>query len=118
MQALNLFKCLADETRLKTALLIHDQGELCVCELTTALDTSQPKVSRHLAQLRDCDLLTTRREGQWVYYAINPALPDWARQVIDSAAEGNNELTVRCCERLLAMGDRPQRNRELCGESA
>ena len=118
MQALNLFKCLADDTRLKIALLIRDQGELCVCELTTALDTSQPKVSRHLAQLRDCELLTSRKEGQWVYYAINPELPDWARQVINSAASGNSELTGHCCERLLAMGDRPQRNRALCGDSA
>lgn len=114
MDALTLFKCLADETRLKTVLLIRDQGELCVCELTSALELSQPKVSRHLAQLRDCGLLTTRRVGQWVYYSINGELPDWVPAVIDNTAADNGQLTACCCKRLLAMGDRPQRNRQLC----
>ncbi len=78
MEPLSLFKCLADDTRLKTLLLIQQQGELCVCELTTALETSQPKVSRHLAQLRDCGLLNTRRDGQWIYYRLDEELPVWA----------------------------------------
>ena len=47
-----VFKCLADETRVRIALLIAREGELCVCELTCALDESQPKISRHLAMLR------------------------------------------------------------------
>ena len=42
MEPLSLFKCLADDTRLKSVLLIQSQGELCVCELTAALDTCQP----------------------------------------------------------------------------
>jgi ArsR family transcriptional regulator, arsenate/arsenite/antimonite-responsive transcriptional repressor len=118
MDALSLFKCLADETRLKTVLLIHREKELCVCELTAALDTSQPKVSRHLAQLRDCGLLTTRRDGQWVYYAINDALPSWAQSIIDATADQHKALTSNCCKRLSQMGDRPQRGRELCGATA
>jgi isochorismate hydrolase len=48
-----LFKSLADETRARAVLLIVDQGELCVCELVCALGDSQPKISRHLAQLRN-----------------------------------------------------------------
>lgn len=118
MDALTLFKSLADDTRLKAILMIRDQGELCVCELTSALDISQPKVSRHLAQLREADLLTTRRAGQWVYYAINSQLPDWVQQVINTTAAENSGITSSCCERLQAMGDRPLRSRELCGESA
>lgn len=107
MNTLTLFKCLAEETRLKSVLLIEEQGELCVCELTGALALSQPKVSRHLAQLRDCGLLTTRREGQWVYYSIAASLPQWARDVITSAAAGGNTYTAPCCDRLLAMQQRP-----------
>ncbi|RLQ22152.1 ArsR family transcriptional regulator [Seongchinamella sediminis] len=118
MDALSLFKCLADETRLSVVLLIWEQGELCVCELTAALALSQPKVSRHLGQLRDCGLLSTRRAGQWVYYAINSELPPWVQAVIDSTAASNPQLTAGCCQRLLAMGDRPQRNRQHCGETA
>ena len=46
-----LCKALADETRARIALLVAREGELCVCELVGALGESQPKVSRHLAQL-------------------------------------------------------------------
>jgi ArsR family transcriptional regulator, arsenate/arsenite/antimonite-responsive transcriptional repressor len=117
MEPLSLFKCLADETRLKSVLLIFAKGELCVCELTEALDISQPKASRHLAQLRDCGLLSTRREGQWVYYAINKGLPSWAQAVITATAENNQPLTTHCCARLGAMRNRPQRNSPLCGSA-
>ena len=47
-----VFKCLADDTRVRLMLLIAREEELCVCELTSALGENQPKVSRHLAQWR------------------------------------------------------------------
>ena len=77
MTPVQFFKCLADDTRLRCVMLLHRQGKLCVCELTAALAMSQPKISRHLAQLRQCGLLIDSREGQWVYYQINPTLPSW-----------------------------------------
>ena len=46
MQPVDFYKCLADATRLRCLLLIHEEQELCVCELTAALDEIQPKVSR------------------------------------------------------------------------
>ncbi|WP_219013294.1 ArsR family transcriptional regulator, partial [Shewanella algae] len=46
MELTIFFKALADETRLRSLLLILQQGELCVCELTEALALSQPKISR------------------------------------------------------------------------
>src|SRR5690606_12109290 len=70
-----LFKALADETRARIVLLITHEQELCVCELTCALNQSQPKISRHLAQLRASGLLADRRQGQWVYYRLHPHLP-------------------------------------------
>lgn len=79
------FKCLSDETRLRCITLLQKKGKLCVCELTAALDLSQPKISRHLAQLRQCGLLLDSREGQWVYYQINPQLPDWAFPMLANA---------------------------------
>ncbi len=82
------FKCLADETRLRCLLLLQQRGELCVCELTQALQMSQPKISRHLALLRTCRLLQDRRQGAWVYYRLHPALPAWALAVLTTAAEG------------------------------
>lgn len=88
MEAVQLFKCLADETRLICTLLICREGEVCVCELVDALEQSQPKISRHLAQLRHCGLLVDRRKGQWVFYSINPELPEWAQKIIAEASRG------------------------------
>jgi ArsR family transcriptional regulator len=63
LSALQLFKNLSDETRLGIVLLLREMGELCVCDLCTALDQSQPKISRHLAMLRESGLLLDRKQG-------------------------------------------------------
>ena len=83
-----LFQLLSDPTRLRCLLLMQSEGELCVCELTHALNLSQPKISRHLAALRDAGVVNSRRQGQWIYYRLHDALPAWARAVIDATAAG------------------------------
>lgn len=103
------FKCLADDTRLRCLLLICHESELCVCELTEALGQSQPKVSRHLAQLRKSGLLSDRRSGQWVYYALNKALPAWALENIQQTKATNLRFIETNLQALGAMGDRPSR---------
>ncbi|UNK30040.1 metalloregulator ArsR/SmtB family transcription factor [Serratia plymuthica] len=82
---LKLFKNLSDDTRLHLVLLLRQAGELCVCELSGALDESQPKISRHLAMLRESGLLLDRREGKWIYYRLSPHMPAWAAAIIDQA---------------------------------
>jgi ArsR family transcriptional regulator, arsenate/arsenite/antimonite-responsive transcriptional repressor len=67
----DLFKFLSDATRLNAVLLLHRFGELCVCDLVTVMGQGQPKISRHLAQLRTAGLLATRRSGQWIYYRVD-----------------------------------------------
>ena len=95
MTPLSFYKCLADDTRLKILLLVTVKNELCVCELTTALALSQPKISRHLAQLRKCRLLTDERRGRWIYYQLDPQLPDWAHQVLQlTATSAQSDLGV------------------------
>ena len=92
IQLSHFFQLLSDETRLRSLLLIQQEGELCVCELVHALDLIQPKVSRHLAALRDAGVVIDRRQGQWIYYRLNPDLPGWACQVIDAmVAEAVNQ---------------------------
>ena len=86
-----LLRALADATRLRTVALLRSHGELCVCELTEALQISQPKLSRHLARMRNDQLLLARRSAQWVHYRINPALPDWAHSLIGAAVTGLGE---------------------------
>jgi ArsR family transcriptional regulator len=107
MKPAQLFKCLADDTRLRCLSLLHKQGKLCVCELTYALDMLQPKISRHLAQLRQCQLLIDSREGQWVYYQINPDLPAWVTEILASASREMNVKQQQDAARLCAMPGRP-----------
>ncbi|HEN3622421.1 TPA: As(III)-sensing metalloregulatory transcriptional repressor ArsR [Yersinia enterocolitica] len=85
LTSLQLFKNLSDETRLGIVLLLKGVGELCVCDLCTALDESQPKISRHLAMLRESGLLLDRKQGKWVHYRLSPHMPSWAAQVIEQA---------------------------------
>ena len=69
---LTVFKALSDETRLRILKLL-EQGELCVCDIVAALDMVQPKVSFHLAVLKDAGLIKDRKQGKWVHYSIDNA---------------------------------------------
>jgi ArsR family transcriptional regulator len=109
-----VFKCLADDNRVRMMLLVTREGELCVCELTCALNESQPKVSRHLAQLRNCGLLADRRQGQWVYYRLHPNLPDWVHGVLTAVLDANRQWLSTDAKRLDEMGDRPARAAACC----
>src|SRR5262245_33226171 len=63
-------RALADETRLRIIDSLRD-GEECVCNLTGPLGTRQSLLSFHLRTLKDAGLLRDRKEGRWVYYALN-----------------------------------------------
>lgn len=78
-----LFLALGDKTRLKLLGLMAD-GPVAVGYLAESLGESQPKVSRHLAYLRNAGLANTRRDGKWIYYGI--AYPDNAviRGILDN----------------------------------
>jgi len=70
-----LFKALADDTRLRILALLAS-GEVCVCNIHGALDLPQPAVSRHLAYLRKTGLVAARREGLWMHYRLElPTTP-------------------------------------------
>ncbi|KAB8306374.1 ArsR family transcriptional regulator [Rouxiella chamberiensis] len=96
---LQLFKCLSDETRLSIMLLLQVTGELCVCDITTAIMEPQPKTSRHLAMLRETGLISDRRDGKWIHYRLSPHMPVWAAAILSQAANSQltevNELTLR-----------------------
>lgn len=103
------FKALADSTRMRALALIADAGELCVCELTHSLEVSQPKISRHLAQLREANVVQDRRAGLWIYYSLHPELPAWARAALTSTLQGIGEQSPFAADRLRLqrMTDRP-----------
>lgn len=64
------FKALSDETRLRILKLLQ-HGELCVCDIVTALDMIQPKVSFHLGVLKEAGLIKDRKQGRWIHYSID-----------------------------------------------
>ncbi|MBR9907166.1 MAG: metalloregulator ArsR/SmtB family transcription factor [Gammaproteobacteria bacterium] len=88
----DFFKIMADPLRLSMILMLAQHAQLCVCDFVDSTGMSQPKVSRHLAQLRDFGLLIDRKQGRWVYYRLNESMPDWMGQVIDTTANHNPQL--------------------------
>ena len=109
IKANELFHLLSDDTRLRSLLLMQSEGELCVCELMHALNTIQPKISRHLALLRDAGVVSSRRQGQWVYYQLDPELPEWAREVITQTTWAMGDVSPYAEDRaeLASMANRP-----------
>ena len=109
IDANSFFSALSNEIRLRCLMLLQLQGELCVCELTHALNLSQPMISRHLALLRSSGIVGDRRAGQWIYYQINPELDAWARQVLERTAEANRDKApfAEDMSALQHMPDRP-----------
>lgn len=82
-------KALADQTRLRIVLLVAHRGELCVCELTQNVELAQPKISRHLAILRESGVLLDRKAGLWVYYRLHLTLAPWAQTIIQQLVIGS-----------------------------
>ena len=107
-----LFNLLSDSTRLRCLALIHAENEVCVCEMTYALEESQPKISRHLALMRDAGLVVARREGTWMHYRIDPDLPSWARETLKQALQQLVDLPPYRDDRLQLekMTNRPGEN--------
>ncbi len=86
-----LFTLLADATRRRIMALLTREGELCVCEITGALELAQPRVSSHLALLRKAGLVQARKEGLWVHYSLHPDLPRWALNVLEGLEDGSRD---------------------------
>lgn len=101
-----LFKALADRTRLRLINLMGDD-EVCVCFFVEVLKLNQPKISRHLAYLRRAGVVASRRDGKWMHYRIveppDPRAANIFREVRASLANdtGMNRDRARlaqiCC---------------------
>jgi ArsR family transcriptional regulator, arsenate/arsenite/antimonite-responsive transcriptional repressor len=100
------FQALGDNTRLRLLNLMGDQ-EICVCYFVEILDQPQPKISRHLAYLRNAGIVTTRREGKWMLYRIVMPPNEGAAKVLREILEWFKEektmqsdrakLSKACC---------------------
>ena len=89
---LSIFKALAEETRLRVLKLLEN-GELCVCDIVAALDMIQPKVSFHLAVLKEAGLIKDRKQGKWTHYSIDDS-DIFRRFLVLSALERTSSKAV------------------------
>src|SRR5437763_16784169 len=113
-----LFRALADSTRLRLLNLMSGR-EVCVCYFVEILKQSQPKISRHLAYLRNAGIVSARREGKWMHYSIERPVDAGAAAILDAALasfEADREmqsdlsrLSKACCEpqRFVTLQDAP-----------
>lgn len=67
----DLLKALAHPARLRILALLRE-GQLCVCQITAILGIPTSTASEHLTELRRAGLLAERKDGRWVYYALQP----------------------------------------------
>ncbi len=97
------FKVLSDSTRVRILELLDERGELSVSELVEALGESQPKVSNHLACLRWCGFVHTRREHPSVLYRVADERV-LAVLALGRALLGDNAEHVAACGRVDGKG--------------
>ncbi len=91
-----VFKLLADETRLKILFMLVRERELHVSALCERLEQSQPAVSHHLALLRTAGLISARRDGKHNFYSVEKSkFHEIVDQLFHSITEGTEESEVR-----------------------
>ena len=113
-----LFAALADRTRLRL-LNLMDGREVCVCYFVEILRQPQPKISRHLAYLRNAGIVNARRDGKWMHYRIEHPDDQIAAAILDAALDSLKSdpqmqadlarLGQACCEpqRFVALQGAP-----------
>ncbi len=113
------FKVLADETRLRCLALIFQHEEVCVCELIYALALPQSKISRHLSIIKLNNIISQRRQGQWVMYSVHPELTAFKKEILKMTIKelSNTAPYKEDNKRLLSMECRPEITLRSTGQS-
>ena len=101
-----LFRALADPTRLRLISLMSEQ-EICVCYFIEVIGAPQPKISRHLAYLRRAGIVAARREGKWMHYRLTVPENPHAASILKTTLEAlkkdseiqrdSERLSLACC---------------------
>lgn len=91
------FRGLGDPTRLRILQLLREHGELTVGDLAGRLELAQPNVSNHLACLRWCGFVDTRREHRAVHYRIADPRVSELLDIGDALFDANAEHVAACC---------------------
>lgn len=96
MDSSQTFRALADPTR-REILDLLGRGEMTAGALAEKFDMSKPSMSHHFAVLKDADLISSRREGQQIWYALNTTVVQdvmaWAMQLIEDSKKKKRSKT-------------------------
>lgn len=76
-----VFKALADESRIRILHLIFQNKAMCIADLEHILDFTQTKTSRHIAYLKNAGLISPKKIDQWVFYSMQEEAADLLDQV-------------------------------------
>ena len=94
----NVYKALADKTRLRILALLGN-NEVCVCHMHDTLGLPQPTVSRHLAYLRRSGLVETRRDGVWMHYQVSRSLGPLVQGIVRAAVDALQQVPAASQDR-------------------
>jgi ArsR family transcriptional regulator len=94
----NIYKALADKTRLRILALLGN-NEVCVCHIHDSLGLPQPTVSRHLAYLRKSGLVAARRDGVWMHYQVSRSLSPLVQGIVSAAVDALGRLRATTQDR-------------------
>ena len=78
--SVQVFKCLADDSRLRILFLVHENQQMCISDLELILNFTQAKTSRHLLYLKNNGVLNSRKVDQWVFYNVKEEVKDLLSQ--------------------------------------
>jgi ArsR family transcriptional regulator len=88
------FQALADPTR-RAILDLLRQGEMTAGALAEKFDMTKPSMSHHFAVLKEADLITSRRDGQQIWYALNTTvvqdLMAWAMRLVEDSKKNGGK---------------------------
>lgn len=77
-----IFKALADETRLKIIEMLSC-GELCACDILANFEITQPTLSYHMKILTESRIVVGEKDGSWVRYHLNQEVTDNLKDFLD-----------------------------------
>ncbi len=89
-----IFRALADPTRREILGLLR-RGEMTAGALAEKFDMTKPSMSHHFAVLKDADLITSRREGQQIWYGLNTTVVQdvmaWAMHLMEDGKKSGGK---------------------------
>jgi DNA-binding transcriptional ArsR family regulator len=103
--AVEISRALGNRARLRTVAMLRT-GELCVCQITEVLELAQSTVSNHVKELRRAGLVTERKDGRWVYFALSTdsEAESWIAAALSTAGDDPQlEADLRVVEELLEL---------------